>query len=222
MAIKQSLQAGVTLIEMIVVVGIIAAVSAVMMFNYSDFSTNVSVRNLSQEIALSIRKAQTYATSVRSVDGTSIIDSSAFAGYGISFSTAQYTDAVTPSEKQFILFVEIPLNGSVADGIYTQQAGGTCGDLSASQECVETFNFTSADKIVAICSNIAASESLASCTTKGSVDISFRRPTPDAHIIFKAENGLTTKVGNVLLVVESAKGVRKGITVWNTGQISVR
>jgi prepilin-type N-terminal cleavage/methylation domain-containing protein len=228
--IKRS-QAGVTLIEMLVVVAIIAVVSSVIMFNYSDFSTNVSVRTLSQEIALAIRKSQTYATSVRSVDGTTIQDSSAYAGYGISFSTNDTpTDQYFPSSRRFVLFVDIPVgSGTESDyaGTYTQTQSQPCGaPTSSSNECIESFDITTADKIVAICASPDASTysstDLSTCVSKGSVDISFKRPSPDAKILYTSENGTSTQAAYAQLIIESAKGLKRAVTVWNTGQISVQ
>lgn len=219
-----SSQAGVTLIEMLVVVAIIAVISSVIMFNYSDFSTNVSVRNLSQEVALSIRKAQTYATSVRSVDGTSIQDSSAYAGYGISFSTNDTaSDPYLPTSKQFVLFVDIPAGDADTQGAYSSQMA-TCGAPTSSiNECVESFGISTADKIVAICGGDVSgyvsnpSDPTSPCSGTGTVDISFKRPSPDARILY---NGQPSAYAQIIL--QSAKGLRRGITVWNTGQIGVQ
>lgn len=231
---SQTGQAGVTLIEMLVVVAIIAVVSSVMMFNYSDFSSNVSVRNLSQEVALAIRKSQTYATSVRSVDGTSIQDSSAYSGYGISFSTNDTPiDQYFPGSRRFVLFVDIPAGsgtGSEGDyaGTYTQtQEAQTCGTPTASyNECVESFSITTADKIVAICAssdaNTYSSTDLANCTSEGSVDISFKRPSPDAKIVYTTSNGASIQAAYAQIILQSAKNLRRAVTVWNTGQISVQ
>jgi len=225
---RRTTQAGVTLIEMLVVVAIIAVISSVIMFNYSDFSSNVSVRNLSQEIALAIRKGQTYATSVRSVDGTSIEDSSAYAGYGVSFSTNETaTDPYLATSRRFVLFVDIPEGGGSGAyaGTYSQTSGQACGDpTSSSNECIESFSITTADKIVAICGGDVEgySSEPATCTGTGAVDISFKRPSPDARIVYTDENGVTTRSTYAQIILESAKGLKRGITVWNTGQISVQ
>lgn len=227
MAIRNNLQAGVTLIEMLVVVAIIAVVSSVIMFNYSDFSSNVSVRNLSQEVALAARKAQTYATSVRSVDGTNIVDSSAYAGYGISFSTNDtQTDPYLPTSKRFMLFVDIPDGSNTDRGTYSQTAGQACGTPTSSyNECIESFGITTSDKVLAICGgqDVASySSNVSTCTSTGSVDISFKRPSPDAKIIYTPQNGIPIQSAYAQIVLESAKGLKRGITVWNTGQISVQ
>ncbi len=228
--VKHSLQQGVTIIEMLVVVAIIAMVSGVIIFNYSDFSTNVSIRNLTQEVALSIRKAQTYATSVRPIEGLVGVSSREFAGYGASFSVARDvgSDQYLADAKKFILFADIPLVfGESPNGAYDQEINGVCDAPLASMECIETFGINTADRIVGICSDDVTpydSGSMIDCSDKGSVDITFLRPNPDAHIRYhnEATNETIENASYAKIVFESAKGLRRSVTVWNTGQISVR
>lgn len=224
MAIKSHLQAGVTLIEMIVVVAIIAAVSSVIIFNYSDFSTNVSVRNLAQEVALSIRKAQTYATSARPIEGLSGVDSGSFPGYGISFATGDTVtppDQMTPGPRQFILFAE-----TRGGNENSYDKGMQCGNPVDGDECLESFGITTADRITSICGS--PNTSRANCYTNAQVDITFRRPSPDAVICMSALGGgsLPTfescSVPYVVINLESAKGLKRAVMVWTTGQISVQ
>ncbi|MBP6904615.1 MAG: prepilin-type N-terminal cleavage/methylation domain-containing protein [Candidatus Pacebacteria bacterium] len=227
--VKPSLQSGVTMIEMLVVVGIIAFVSSVMIFNYSDFSTNVSLRNLSQEVALSIRKAQTYATSVRPIEGLDGLTSRAFGSYGISFSlrSAPSTDPKVPSEKNFVLFVDIPeVLGDRGAGTYGQESTGEpCGNPQTHEsECIETFSITTADKVVGICSDSTGEYTAEyDCPPKGGVDITFTRPNPDARIMYFNNGSNSWELSSYAKIVfESAKGLRRSVTVWNTGQISVQ
>lgn len=58
-------QSGMTFIELVVVMGIFTAISATVLFNYRSFSSSVSLQNLSQEIALQGKRAQTLATQGR-------------------------------------------------------------------------------------------------------------------------------------------------------------
>ncbi len=228
MVLKRSLQAGVTLIEMLIVVAIIAVVSTVLMFNYSDFSTNVSVRNLSQEIALAVRKAQTYATSVRAIDGTNLISSSAFPGYGIVFTSQPaptVLSSIVPTNHRFVLFADIA-DGLIADRMYgADTAAERCGEPTSSQnECIETFEITTADQIVAICGDATrayVSHTTTPCTgstpTGDTVSISFRRPSPDAYILYNGQPSTYAQ-----LVLRSPKGLTRSVVVWNTGQVSVQ
>ncbi len=221
MALKNPLQAGVTLIEMIVVVAIIAAVSSVIIFNYSDFSTNVSVRNLAQEVALSIRKAQTYATSARPIEGLSGVDSQTFPGYGISFAVdgpLTPPDPMTPGPKQFVLFAQTGSNGQ---NLY--EKGTQCGNPAPDDECLESFTITTADKISSICAVVVSGSRPACFTDDADVAITFERPSPDAVICMRSNTAeYLCDIPYVTLNLESAKGLKRSVTVWSTGQISVQ
>lgn len=203
---------------MLVVVAIIAVISSVLMFNYSDFSTNVSVRNLSQEVALSVRKAQTYATSVRVIDGAGM-SSIAFPGYGISFATTNQNGSNTSNPRQFVLFADTS-SGPPYPSVSSYDAGTDCGKPGVGNECIENFTINTADKIVRICKS---DEDPAGCTTYVKADITFRRPIPDASICLTATNGfIDCEVSFVTIVLQSAKGVERSVQVWSTGQISVK
>jgi prepilin-type N-terminal cleavage/methylation domain-containing protein len=215
MAIKHG-QAGVTLIELIVVVAIFGLVSSVLLFNYSDFSSNVSVRNLSQEIGLAIRKAQSYATSVRTVDAVGT-NSSQYPAYGINFSLENgiSSDDYLSDQKQFILFSDLDQGQQVGNNFYDSN-GKSCGTPTTDDECVEGFLINTADRITQLCTNLTG------CGAK-QVNIVFRRPSPDADIcVVESGSCRSDKADYASIVIESAKGLTKTVTVWNTGQISVQ
>lgn len=238
MVIKQS-QRGVTLIELIVVIGIFAVVSSVLMFNYSDFNSNISIRNLAQEVALSIRKAQTYATSVQSID-VARVSTTSYPAYGISFKVNRASDigeiarsetlqevtideerasGMVPSDRGFILFADIPdpdSGSATGDRLYNYT--DECGNPQPGSECVENFGISTADRIVAICTDLDAWR----CGAE-QVNIMFHRPSPDADICV-VENGscMDRKATYAKVVLQSPKGIQKIVTVWNTGQIGVQ
>ena len=56
---------GMTFLEVVVVVGIFSVISAVVLFSYRDFSNSIRLQNLSQEIALQGKRAQTLASQGR-------------------------------------------------------------------------------------------------------------------------------------------------------------
>jgi type II secretory pathway pseudopilin PulG len=213
----QNHTAGITLIELLVVVGIVAIVSSVVLFNYSNFSTNVSLRNLAQEMALTVRKGQSYATSVQYIQGSGG-STTLYPAYGIAFSTASLvSDQAVPSQKRFILFADANTNGRYDRGT------GACG--SATTECLEGFGITTPDTIVEIC-NLEPY----TCYTTGGGDsmiVTFNRPSPNANICVIPGSsssclGGTSGVAGGGVKVRSAKGLTQLIRVWNTGQISVQ
>jgi len=215
MAIK-NLQQGVTVIELVIVIAIVSVVSSVLIFNYSGFSTSVSIRNLSQEMALSIRKAQTYATSVQSVNSV-VNDTTLFPAYGISFSLNQPTSDITlPTTKRFVLFADIPdVSNPLGDKIYTSD--GECGVPSFDSECLESFGIATSDRIIRLCTDITG------CASDMTVNVLFRRPSPDALICIVQGSACSSSTPSYLeIVVQSVRGDERTILVWNTGQISVQ
>lgn len=206
-------QRGVTLVEMIVVVAIFAVVASILFFKYSDFNTSVSVRNLSQEVALTVRKAQTYATSVRSLNGVSAV-SDQFPAYGVSFSPDAPGATYAPSYKQFTVFADM-VNGADINRYYDR--GSDCGNPSINNECVELYSINTSDKVVQLCTDYPVSDT---CISSGTVNVIFRRPAPDAEICIVSGSQCTTTVSYVKVVLESIKGTQKTVTIWNTGQIS--
>jgi type II secretory pathway pseudopilin PulG len=60
---------GVTLLEVIVIVGIFGMLMAVVMFKYSSFNNNILLTNMAYEVALSVREAQFFGTAVKGYGG---------------------------------------------------------------------------------------------------------------------------------------------------------
>lgn len=210
---KKNNQSGVTLIELIIVVGIVSLVSTILMFNYSDFRGNISLRNLSQEVGLSIRKAQTYATSVQSINDTSL-NATVFPSYGVSLSFDGGDDTM-PSDKRFVLFADIPESGqTTGDKIY--KSDGQCGNMQPGSECVEVFTIATSDRIVKLCTTERG------CIESGTINIIFTRPAPDAYICIQNGADCNDIASNIDIYIESAQGQTRAVRVWNTGQISIQ
>lgn len=210
----KAFQSGVTLIELIVVVAIFSVVSSVLLFNYSDFSTNVSIRNLSQDIALTIRKSQTYATSVRGI--TSGTDRT-YPAYGMVFSLESNSGVFDPNSKNFVSFVDvIPAGFQVPNKKY--DSNGSCGVIAEGSECLEAVSITSSDSLVGIETDVTG------YVTTGTVAVTFRRPSPDAIICYipSGQSDCISQIPSyVKLTFRSAKGLLRSVSVWNTGQINV-
>ncbi|MDB5188743.1 MAG: hypothetical protein JWM92_341 [Candidatus Nomurabacteria bacterium] len=216
MAIKK-LQQGFTLIELIVVIAIVAVVSTILLFHYSDFSTTIALTTLSEDIGLSARKAQSYATSVRSIAGTNGAMSNTFPAYGVSFSVnPTATTIYDPTAASFPLFVDASsTNNGVTNNAFDNN--GTCGSPAVGQECVESFSITNNDKIVSLCTDKAPC-----MTTSGTVNVVFHRPNPDAVICVAGLDCTTQQASYVKITVQSPTGVQRTVTIWNTGQISIQ
>lgn len=216
-------QSGFTLIEMMVVVAIFAIVASILLFNYSSFNSDVGVRNLAEEIALSIRQAQTYATSVRTMPGTNDITSDTYPAYGVSFSVdATGTHTYDPTNSGFTLFADVaPNNDGITNNLFDND-GTVCGTPAVGQECLQTFALTDGNTITSICTDVPTANSC--LTTTGTVNVVFHRPDPDAQICVVNNTGdscIDQAASYVTITVQSVQKLQRTITVWNTGQISV-
>jgi type II secretory pathway pseudopilin PulG len=216
---KNKYNSGVTLVELLVVIIIFMVISGITLFSYGKFNSSLSLQNLADDVALSVRKAQGYAISARGY-GPSFIHR-----YGVHFSTNTNTSNLSAgSNKSFVLFSDID-----NDEIYDYDIGsGVCGDPDQS-ECLEILNITSSDKITGVYRwDGNGDETLIS--PNGSTDIFFKRPNPEPSFCIRDDvdtfscdydNNDVTYV-KIEISNDRAPGVYKFIYVYNNGQISVK
>ncbi len=200
---------------MLVVIAIFAIVASVLLFNYTGFSTSVAVRNLSEEIGLTVRQAQSYATSVHSLAGTNGALSDTYPAYGISFSLDNNPATFAPNPTTFVLFADVsPTNNGITDDLY--ENNGTCGNPAANAECLESFGIQNNDVITSLCTDKAG------CMTgSGTVNVVFRRPNPDAEICVAGTDCSTDLQSYLYVTLESPQNITRVIKIYSTGQISV-
>ncbi|MFA6094368.1 MAG: type II secretion system protein [Candidatus Paceibacterota bacterium] len=79
------LVSGFTLVEMLIAIGIITALSGVVLFNYGSFNSSLALTNLAYDIALTVRQAEYYGIGSKSSEGDFTT------GYGVHFDTVQNT-----------------------------------------------------------------------------------------------------------------------------------
>src|SRR5674476_904401 len=96
--IKIKNNAGMSYIELIVVLSIFAVISSVVIFNYGDFQAKVDIKNLASDIALQVVQAQKSSMSGLLPTLTPTV-SPWKPSYGV------YFNMVTP--KQFVYFVDL-------------------------------------------------------------------------------------------------------------------
>lgn len=121
---------GFTLIEMIVVVGIMVLVSGIMLANHGRFGEQILLRNLAYDIALTFHEAQVYGISSRRIGGAAFST-----GQGISI------DMATPT----VLTRFSDING---DALYTQ----------AGNEWAGTYQLSRAYRVETICGQTPSGE----------------------------------------------------------------
>ena len=212
-------QSGMTLIELLVVLAIFIIVTGITIFDYGKFRSSVSLQNLADDIALSVRRAQNYAIGVHSSSQSQFTG-----GYGIHFSNVPAGSLNNPyragSNKAFVLFNDLNPNRFYD---YTNLSSiCNINTLSATDECVDMLNISSGDIISSICYT-AAGTSFESCLTPGYVDITFLRPNPDARIcVGNAGGACSIQASEVSIEVKNNQTLNtKIIKISNVGQISI-
>ncbi len=191
---------GMTYIELIVVMGIFASLTAVSLFNHGDFQAKIDIKNLANDIALRIVGAQRYSLSGKLPPATQYAlipvgnQTTWKPAYGL------YFNMTTPAS--FISFVDAD-----ADSAY---AGPTC-----SGECLEKVNITKGDFISKIESYIGATPT----NIANPLSISFRRP--DSAAIFKAGGVVLSGFDYVQITINTPKSLTSVIKVYPSGRIQV-
>jgi len=189
---------GFSLIELLVSISILVAISTLILVNQNRFGGTISLSNLAYQVALTIRQAQTYGFSVREAqEGTGNFTPS----FGVHFaSNSPYT---------YILFAD--KNGS---GRYENY------DNDGNQIPDENFAYfvISGNKSISSFCGIFANGSQKCNPTITSLDILFKRPDPDA--IIKSDIVADT-YSSARITLKAGEGLTRGITVVSTGQIGV-
>jgi len=194
--------AGFSLIELIVVMGIFTIITSVIMFNYGRFSSNLVVTNLAYEAALAVRQAQVYGISVKRTN----VDGSNFdAAYGVWFDKNDL--------QAFYLFADQP--GTEAR---TNQFDVTLNETE------ESFGLNGSNIIDDFC--VKESNGTKSCKSTGDIDsmsIVFKRPEPNAKIYGFPSIGVPIEFASQAEVIFTlGRGDKRArMTVTNTGQISI-
>lgn len=192
---------GFTLVELLVVVALVIIISAVVLVRHTSFNSTTLLRSLSYSVALSMRQAQVYGTSVRGTTGASPVYAP---GYGVYFSTA--LGCANGTGTCYILFAD-------ADGDNTYDTG----------EAVATQTLSRGFAISNFCA-VTATPSATHCVSGGSTAISsltvyFRRPNPEA--LFYTSGGSGYAYAYIELTSAVSAGTLRTVKVTSTGQIAV-
>lgn len=144
---------GFSLIELVAVTGIIVILSSIMLANNAKFGGAITLRNVTYDIALSMRQAQTYGIAVRKFGAGA---GSFGAGYGMHFEIT--------SPNGYLMFAD----AVAANGLY--DAG----------ESVESFTIHGGYHLKDLCATQTGGGSELCGLEK--LDVLFQRPDPDAYI----------------------------------------
>lgn len=195
-----SLTAGFTIIELIVVLGIIGVITAIVLSSQNSFNKTFILANTAYDIALTLRSAEGFGTGGRA------FGSSANAGYGVHFQRG--------APGSFIFFAD------TAPGVSQSCATPDCkpGDYvyDNADTIVQTYTLGNGITISDFCAFLGRWW-CASASELSSLDITFARPNPDAFI--RANDSTYTSYTAACLKVTSKSGVSRFISVAASGQI---
>jgi hypothetical protein len=182
------------------VTAIIVIITLVLLLRQSKFDSSTILRSLAYSVALSVRQAQVYGTSVLGSSSGGVVQYAP--AYGLYFSNA------TPSS--YVLFADFN-----NDGVY-----------QSANETVKVFSLSPGYTISEACAKLSsgqnrctgADDSTGSHTTN-SMTILFKRPNPDA--VFATDLGQENYI-SAYIQVKSNDGTIRSVFVTTAGQIDVQ
>lgn len=195
---------GFSLIEMIVVVGIFAILTAIIVFNYGDFNSELIVTNTAYEIAIQAREAQIFGLGVR---GTGGVFSEA---YGI------YMDVSSGETDHFIFFGDTINNNRICQN----SSSGDCACAGAEDECLEKSQLNRNIRIT----RLQVFDGYTVCEDVDKMAITFKRPNPEALILNQEspdERGYNVGYEAALIKVQAPNSREHYVLIRKSGQISV-
>ena len=222
---------GMTFLELIVVLGIFGAIASTVLFNYRDFSENVNLKNLAQNIALQVKRAQTDAVSGRlPVVTTNQLNAGAIPpewtpSYGIAFNIED--NSSDEDNKRFFYYFNkgLPTDTDYFLDMFDFEDASyvsPCGSQPDS-ECLEEIIITGGEFIDLICFGFTDITLDDECSGDGTISdrgyVSFTRPRSNATIMITATD---ESQPNVYIRMSSPQGRYKYISIWESGYISIQ
>ncbi|GEM_PF-2144681 len=199
--------AGFTMVEIVIILGIIVMISAILLANFPGFSQAINLQRSSQQLALAFRKTQSMALAVREVDlgvggiGGLLPGHHTPSAYGVSIDYAR-------GQSTYIVFADFNAGGGKA-GVYDP----------ANDYIVETASLVGAGIFI---SSMVTDPSGAN-QNQSVLNIAFSVPTANMNIQSNGSQVLTAQVARFELRGRAALSLnKKTVTVVTTGQIAIK
>lgn len=207
---------GFSLVELLIVLGIIVIITAIVLLSHTSFNRSILVTNTAYSVAVSIRQAQSFGLSSRAFSGYNN------AGYGIFFDADDLT--------HYTLFGDI--GGSGAPSWCPKGATGTpeakpgnCTYESASER-VTTYGLGQGFSMTDFCGITPTGTKYCASDTLFNMAVVFMRPNTESIITGLVGGGRdATKVelscGVAWIKAPGAAGATRCVTISQTGQVAV-
>ena len=201
-----SRSSGFTLIELMVSIGIFIFLTALVVANYGSFNDDSLLTSMAYDVALAMRDAQSYGLNVQAFNSGNTFNYP----YGMDFTSSNST--------QMTLFADAyPSNGnnSYGDGVYNASSGDSA---------ITVYTFARGGSIK--CLYVSNSTLPTICPTTGntitSVDITFKRPNPNAIIRANGDPTGSPYAYAEIQIQNATKTSTRSIIVNETGEIAVQ
>lgn len=203
--------------EMVVVLGIMVAITTIALVGQSSFSRSIVLTDTAYTIAFSIREAQALGISSR------VFGNTQNAGYGVHFSAASPTSYALfadtfPGRTNNIQPAALCPGHAVGTG--PEARPGDCKQTEVS-EIVRTYSFNNGYRISGFCGiQSGGTERCNGYLT--ALDITYLRPSTLSVISGIRENGAIVPLESATIQVTTAQGTAsRCILVSKVGQVSV-
>jgi type II secretory pathway pseudopilin PulG len=204
--------AGMSYVELIVVLSIFAMMSSLVIFNYGNFQANVDVRNLASDIALQIVTAQKSAMSGQlpplAQQALIVSPSTWKPSYGVYFNLFPAYSSYADS-KSFVYFVDVYPDGYLNPGSI---------NCPPNDECLNKISITKGNTISSVDVFYVGD---ATPHYLGNLAVTFVRPNSGAIIKSGTPMSPTSTINYVQITVVSPKGQTALIKIYASGRVQV-
>jgi len=218
MAVLQRQKQGFSLVEMVVVLGVMVMVMTLMFANFPKIKDQIALTLATRELALSTRKAQSYAIAVREFDPSFPVNlcnssydvsqgSVRFPPYGIA--VAKQNDGNGNNKFTYSIFGDTNCNAFLSQFPVYQSAS----------EFVSSVKIQNGVQISDIDGYIGNGSAIALRYAQ----IIYQRPNPSVTLVGTTQAGGSTGTysGRLEITLTSGSGAQQKIVVRPSGQISI-